>query len=43
MDLAIRECCDEGKPITIVDPQSSVAKAYRELAATVLTKLGKQK
>lgn len=41
LNLEIRECCDEGKPIVVLKPDSSIAKSYDALAATVLNKLGK--
>ncbi|XP_022697493.1 iron-sulfur protein NUBPL-like isoform X1 [Varroa jacobsoni] len=40
LNLAIREGCDSGKPIIVVEPDSPVTKAYNELAAIVLMKLG---
>ncbi|HZT51038.1 MAG TPA: iron-sulfur cluster carrier protein ApbC [Stellaceae bacterium] len=39
LDIAIRETSDGGRPIVVSDPASPHAKAYREIAERVWTKL----
>ena len=39
LDLAIRETSDDGRPITMSDPSSPHAQLFREIAATVWSKV----
>ena len=36
LDLRIRECGDAGKPIVLAEPESEVAKRYREIAEKIV-------
>ncbi|XP_003737911.1 iron-sulfur protein NUBPL [Galendromus occidentalis] len=43
LNLSIRECSDEGKPICVVQPNCPIAKTYEELADGVITRLDLQR
>ena len=40
LDLAIRETSDEGRPITVSQPESPYAQTFRDIAAKVWAKVG---
>ena len=40
LDLVIRETSDEGRPITVSDPDSPYAQTFRDIAAKVWAKVG---
>ncbi len=42
IDPRVAECGDQGEPIVVRYPDSSVARAYRDLAATVQAELARQ-
>ena len=39
LTMAVRETSDEGKPVVATDPESPVAKVYRDIAAAAWTEL----
>jgi ATP-binding protein involved in chromosome partitioning len=39
LDIRVREQADSGRPTVIAEPESDIARRYREIARTVLTKL----
>jgi len=42
LDMAIRETSDTGQPITVSDPDSPHAKAYRAIAARIAAKIASE-
>jgi len=43
LDIEVREKSDAGTPIVVSDPESAVAKVYREIAANVIARLTEER